>query len=121
MHSYSEWLGSPINKASLDQAALWITKMDQGDFNEEAFSIWLHQSQDNSVAYFQLSEVWAKTACLSELQQCIAKSTRYINSHNEPDRCSYMLGEAQSVAGSSSSLYYTVIGLITLGCIIPIF
>ena len=120
MHSLSEWLGQPINKASIEQAAYWITRMDQGEFDETAFSMWLHQSQDNSVAYYQLSEVWAKTACLNELKKYTDTASQFGAMPKNTNDVHQILQDCNSLAtASSSSFYYVVIGLITFGFLIP--
>ncbi|GEM_PF-6906643 len=119
MRTYSEWAGKPVSKTSIDQAALWITKMNQGDFDEDAFSLWLHQSPDNSTAYSQLSEVWAKTACLHKLDHYSQQSTRCTSSFIcEQD---YLLNDCQVTPASPATFYYLVIGLITIGCSLPLF
>lgn len=58
-----------INKDPMDEASLWITKLDRGLSKQELVELkaWLRVSQTHLDTFMQLVELWDKMASLSQL------------------------------------------------------
>ena len=58
-----------INKDPMDEASLWITKLDRGLSNQELVDLkaWLQVSQTHVDTFMQLAVLWDKMASLSQL------------------------------------------------------
>lgn len=75
-----EWLGEDIPPEIIQQSVEWIATLDDLDAKPDAekkradFYVWLGQNPLHQQAFAELSEIWAKTACLESLKSKIDAS-----------------------------------------------
>jgi ferric-dicitrate binding protein FerR (iron transport regulator) len=115
-----EWSGYELSSEVLEQAASWIAVLDNGEDSgatedmHTAFFDWLQKDPSHQQAYFELSEIWARTACTKSMCDMIDKSVvlPFPAQTNNPSQG--LLAEE-----SSSWAYTLTIGLIACGLFIP--
>lgn len=126
-----EWLGEDISPKALDQAVDWIAildaKVNDEEFSEQQakFYQWLGQAPVNQYAFAELSEIWAKTACLDKLKSTI-ETSKVIDFPQAEQNSNGIWPEqpllADSMICSSSSspawLYEITLATITLGFVL---
>ncbi|MFC3093275.1 DUF4880 domain-containing protein [Alteromonas sediminis] len=75
-----EWLGEDVPAAVVEKAIDWIAVLDDLENKPEeqakriAFYQWLGEDAAHQQAFAELSEMWAKTACLESLKSKIDAS-----------------------------------------------
>jgi ferric-dicitrate binding protein FerR (iron transport regulator) len=132
-----EWSGYEVSNEALSQAASWIALLDNPDSSERdeqltvdetqmsgasedvhtRFFNWLQADPSHQQAYFELSEMWARTACTKSMSDMIENSVvlpfpAAANSLSvDPDF-------AEQTA-SSSWAYSLTIGIILCGLMVP--
>jgi hypothetical protein len=94
--SMEEWTGFELNEQVLEDAALWISKLDEiespelSDFNQspaslamqtntkqevlESFNQWFSSNIEHQQAYAEMSLLWAKSACIHEISDRLCAS-----------------------------------------------
>jgi ferric-dicitrate binding protein FerR (iron transport regulator) len=115
-----EWSGYEVSNEVLEQAATWIAVLDNSQGSEATedmhtvFFDWLQQDPSHQQAYFELSEIWARSACTKSMHDMIDKSVvlPFPTQINNPSQG--LLAEE-----SSSWAYTLTIGLIFCGLFIP--
>lgn len=132
MQHFTEWSGAKISEQAWLEASDWLARMDRQEFDEISFSAWLYKHPDNSLAYFQLSEMWAKSACLREAEQYIERSSVITFPTPISADCGPMsvapeslpveiLADDQVVNDAPAWTYYLAIGLAVAGLISSFF
>jgi ferric-dicitrate binding protein FerR (iron transport regulator) len=122
-----EWSGYEVSNEVLEQAASWIAKLDNSQESEDPEDIhtlffdWLQTDPSHQQAYFELSEIWARSACTKSMYDMIDKSMVLPFPNQENTRSQGLLAEPSFAEQSASSSWaYTVtIGLIFCGLFIP--
>ncbi|MEP0354346.1 MAG: FecR domain-containing protein [Paraglaciecola sp.] len=69
-----EWVVDNIPDDKLDEAALWIARLDSEEVtkkNHRDFAKWLQSDPINAKAYEELTPVWARLSTLSELKELV--------------------------------------------------
>lgn len=75
-----EWLGADIPDDVIQQTVNWIAELDdiEGTATSNAkkadFYLWLAKDSTHQEAFAELSELWARTACLNSLKDKIESS-----------------------------------------------
>jgi transmembrane sensor len=70
----SEWVVDNIPDEKLDEAALWIARLDSEEVTKQDqrnFANWLQEDPIHAKAYEELTPVWAKLSTLSELKELL--------------------------------------------------
>jgi len=122
-----EWSGYEVSNEALQQAASWIAMLDnkQGSgANEDThtqFFDWLQADPSHQQAYFELSEIWARSACTKSMYDMIDKSVvlPFPTQANTPSEGLFIEPSFAQHSTSSSWAYTLTIGLIFCGLIIP--
>lgn len=75
-----------ISKAPLDEASLWISKLDRGMTDKELSELkaWLNVSQKHVETFLQLAELWDKMESLSQLSELFPHKPQYSSNKNFP-------------------------------------
>jgi hypothetical protein len=81
-----EWSGYEVSNEALEQAASWIAMLDApqtdslpmasgaSEDTHTRFFDWLQADPSHQQAYFELSEIWARSACTKSMSNMIDKS-----------------------------------------------
>ncbi|WP_417318756.1 FecR family protein [Emcibacter sp.] len=72
--SMDEWIGEKIPDDILDEAAMWIARLDSEEadrYDRKEFALWLEQDPLHGQAYGELTPVWARMNTLGELKDAI--------------------------------------------------
>ena len=145
-----DWTGTQIGEDVIEQAAQWVAALDADNTQElkvtfkahglgevdtqQAFYTWLSQDPVHQMAFVQVSEIWAKTACLKHAEHLLEPSMVL----SFPSRVSHQLSaennlhssfntnlsdppllqERYDEAASPAWVYYAVIGMISLGVLL---
>ena len=75
-----------INKDPMDEASLWITRLDRGLSNEEQveLKVWLQVSSNHLEIFMQLVKLWDKMESLSQLSELFPHKPQHIHSNKKP-------------------------------------
>ena len=136
-----EWSGYEVSNEVLTQAASWIALLDDPDNlqpNDQSlcqstldevqmsgatkdvhtrFFDWLQADPSHQQAYFELSEMWARTACTKSMSNMIENSVVLpFPSASDPSPVEPNFSEQ---AASSSWAYSLTIGIILCGLMVP--
>ena len=122
-----EWSGYEVSNEVLEQAACWIAALDDSQGSDGAedmhtsFFDWLQASPSHQQAYFELSEIWARSACTKSMYDMINKSVvlPFPNQENIPSQGLLLEPSFAEHSTSSSWAYTLTIGLIFCGLFIP--
>ncbi|GAC15323.1 FecR/PupR family sigma factor regulator [Aliiglaciecola lipolytica] len=117
--SIEQWTGYEVSEATLLEAANWIASLDSNELNDDqqiAFHQWLQSAPENQHAYLELSELWAKTACLNSMHEFIEKSVVIPFPTEKPEE----KPQPVTYAAGPSWAYSLTIGLICFGMTLPI-
>ena len=134
-----EWTGYVIEERTLNEAAQWIAELDKHKNDDSeldytatrqlAFYDWLGKDPSHQQAYAELSEVWARCACICSMTSAL-KSSQVIQfpssklvvddialfpESNAPKN----LFDSQSYAPAWA--YSASLALIVMGLVLPIF
>lgn len=141
-----EWSGYEVSNEVLEQAALWIAALDNTDNSHtdmlstsEAVSAnaqvgasqedihtrffeWLQADPSHQQAYFELSEIWARSACTKSMVDMLDKSVVLpFPTHTDGSPRSMRLEPCFGEQSANSSWTYSLtIGLIFCGLLVPI-
>lgn len=121
-----EWSGYEVSNEVLQQAASWITVLDNketvnADVHSQFFT-WLQATPEHQQAYFELSEMWAKSACTKSMFDMLETST-VIAFENQPEQTSAVPSSVPNRVEQSASpawTYVMSIGLIFCGMLVPV-
>ncbi|WP_299075056.1 DUF4880 domain-containing protein [uncultured Paraglaciecola sp.] len=116
-----EWSGHEVSELVLEQAANWLAKLDSNDLPESqhiAFYVWLQAEPAHQHAYMELSELWAKSACIKGMEHMLEKS-KVVPFPVQLPRVVSRPDMPQSLA-SPAWAYSLTIGLIFVGLSLPI-
>jgi transmembrane sensor len=82
----SKVVGININKEPIDEASLWITRLDRGLSNKELSELkaWLQVSPTHAETFMQLVELWDKMESLSQLSELFPRKPQKVSSKNAP-------------------------------------
>ena len=82
----SKVVGININKDPIDEASLWITRLDRGLSNQELSELksWLQLSPAHVETFMQLVELWDKMESLSQLSELFPHKPQRISSKKMP-------------------------------------
>jgi hypothetical protein len=127
-----EWSGYEVSNEVLEQAASWIAVLDNSQISgtsedtHTVFFDWLQKDPSHQQAYFELSEIWARSACTKSMYDMIDKSVvlPFPNQTNNPSEGlllepSFAGPSFAEHSGTSSWAYTLAIGLIFCGLFIP--
>lgn len=122
-----EWSGYEVSNEVLEKAASWIATLDNSQGSEATedthtlFFDWLQADPAHQQAYFELSEIWARSACTKSMYDMIDKSVvlPFPKQENTPSPGSLLEPSFEGHSGSSSWAYTLTIGLIFCGLLIP--
>ncbi len=75
-----------INKDPMDEASLWITRLDRGLSDEEQVElrVWLQASHTHLKTFMQLVKLWDKMESLSQLSELFPHKSRHTNNNKTP-------------------------------------
>ena len=122
-----EWSGYEISNEALEQAASWIAMLDNTQVsgaNEDIHTLffdWLQADPSHQQAYFELSEMWARSACTKSMSDMIDKSVvlPFPTQSDNPSSGISLEPSLGEQAANSSWAYTLTIGLIVCGLIVP--
>jgi transmembrane sensor len=82
----SKVVGININKDPIDEASLWITRLDRGLSNQELSELktWLQVSPAHVETFMQLVELWDKMESLSQLGELFPHKPQHVSSKKMP-------------------------------------
>lgn len=136
-----EWSGYEVSNEVLTQAASWIALLDDPDYLQPTdkshcqsavdeaqvsgattdvhtrFFDWLQADPSHQQAYFELSEMWARTACTKSMSDMIENSV-VLPFPSVSDATSLEANFTEQTA-SSSWAYSLTIGIILCGLMVP--
>jgi ferric-dicitrate binding protein FerR (iron transport regulator) len=75
--SIDDWVGVGIPEETLEQATVWITRLDSNNLDAEqqrVFARWLDADPMNRWAFEELSELWARVATLKDIRHLVDES-----------------------------------------------
>lgn len=116
-----EWSGYEVSELVLEEAAKWIAFLDSKSEDENrqtAFYTWLQAHPSHQHAYLELSELWAKSACIKSIEHMVEKS-RVVPFPGQISRLSNQT-EILQPTSSPAWAYSLAIGLIFIGLSLPI-
>ena len=116
-----QWSGHNVPETVFHEAASWIAKLDSGNLPENqqvAFYSWLQAKADHQFAYLELSELWAKSACIKSMEDLVEKSS-VVPFIGQLSKVAPQMETSQPLA-SPAWAYSLTIGLIFLGLSLPI-
>lgn len=138
--SFEEWTGYDLNQNTLDEAAEWLLRLDaiENDKSSQleseqmlAFYEWLESDPSHQQAYYELSELWAKSACIKEAEQLLHTSkvlkfpiAHTINKKNNllsDDSLPVFWSSAKPGDAAPAKYYKASIALIIFGLFLPFF
>lgn len=139
--SFEEWAGYDLSQATLDEAAKWLVRLDALESKEPSstenkhmldFYEWLEQDPSHQQAYYELSELWAKSACIKGAGHLLHTSTVLNFSVNDTlndkpnllDDTSlpmFSVSPQVSSAAAPATYYKASIALILFGLFLPFF
>jgi transmembrane sensor len=75
-----------LNKDPMDEASLWITRLDRGLSEQEQveLKVWLHASQTHVDTFMQLVKLWDKMESLSQLSELFPHKPQRVPSNKAP-------------------------------------
>jgi transmembrane sensor len=75
-----------LNKDPMDEASLWITRLDRGLSEQEQveLKVWLHASQTHVDTFMQLVKLWDKMESLSQLSELFPHKPQRVPSNKVP-------------------------------------
>ena|GEM_PF-5921705 len=146
-----QWSGYEVSSEVLEQAASWIAMLDSSqdkDFtqvenaaqtlrNHQAldsnqlfsagedihthFFDWLQADPSHQQAYFELSEMWARSACAKSMSNIIDKSVvlPFPSQSDIPPKTLFTEASFGEQTASPSWAYPLTIGLILCGLLVP--
>jgi ferric-dicitrate binding protein FerR (iron transport regulator) len=116
-----EWSGYEVSEFVLDEAANWIAFLDSKSVDENrqiAFYTWLQAHPSHQHAYLELSELWAKSACIKSMEHMVEKS-KVVPFPGQITKLRISTEISQS-SSSPAWAYSLAIGLIFVGLSLPI-
>jgi len=75
--SLDEWLGIGLPDDIVEEAIVWVAKLDGGEINVEekqAFFAWLDSAPEHQWAYEEISEAWSKLRGLQAVKESLIRS-----------------------------------------------
>lgn len=129
-----DWQGSDISDEVFDQATHWLVVLDDLDeqHDEEsvalkrAFFEWLEADSAHSSAFAQMSDLWAKSACLQGMEHLLEDSKiiqfplhgQSADALNKDDMTDTpIFNDRYASLSAPTWAYYLVIGLIGLSAL----
>lgn len=139
--SLEEWAGYDVSQATLDEAAKWLVKLDAVESEATstaenkhmlAFYEWLEQDPSHQQAYYELSELWAKSACIKGAGHLLHTSTVLnfsvsdrlndkTNSLEDTSLPMFAVSSPVTSVAAPATYYKASIALILFGLFIPFF
>ena len=116
-----EWSGYEVSESVLEQAAKWIAILDSKNLDDNqqiAFYDWLQQHASHQQAYLELSELWAKSACIKSMEHLVETSKVMSFPSHLPGF--EIHAEIPQPIASPAWAYSLAIGLILVGLSLPI-
>jgi transmembrane sensor len=82
----SNVVGINFNKDPIDEASLWITRLDRGLSNQELGELktWLQASPTHLETFMQLVKLWDKMESLSQLSELFPHKPQHVSSKKTP-------------------------------------
>jgi ferric-dicitrate binding protein FerR (iron transport regulator) len=114
--SFDEWVCFGIPEEIIQQASSWIAELDAGNISasrQAVFLHWLDENPQNRWAFEELSEAWAKTSVLTDIEtqietpQVVPFSRQSVLSNTNPT----------SIQTNKDWLHFGAIALIIIGLI----
>lgn len=124
-----DWKGSDISEQVFEQATHWLVTLDaldnlhdeEGAAVKRAFFEWLEADSAHSSAFAQMSDIWARSACLQGMEHLLDDTTiiqfplngNFLEgeSHNGISQVP-IFNDSTASASAPSWMYYLAIGLI---------
>jgi ferric-dicitrate binding protein FerR (iron transport regulator) len=75
--SLDEWLGIGLADEIVDDAIVWVAKLDGDTLSDEekrAFFVWLDAAPEHQWAYEEISEAWSKLKGLQAVKDSLVRS-----------------------------------------------
>jgi ferric-dicitrate binding protein FerR (iron transport regulator) len=138
-----DWTGTDISDDIIEEAAYWVAALDAENADEPLlvmasvsavadielpFYVWLNQDPVHQMAFAQVSELWAKTACLKHVEhllepsQVLAYPRRFAKSAKASNQGiisdAPLLQDQRIETASPSWAYNLVIGIISFGFVV---
>ncbi len=117
MMSIDDWVGVGIPEETLEEATVWISRLDSEQLSAEqqrTFSRWLDADLMHRWAFEELSELWAKVATLSDIRHMVDESQVLKFPHVQAQQ------EARAPVGPSWWQSASAIALVLLGLMAPV-
>lgn len=128
-----EWSGYEVSNEALEQAASWIAMLDAPQTDSLPLSTgakedthtlffdWLQADPSHQQAYFELSEIWARSACTKSMSNMIDKSVvlPFPKAVDAPPQGLLIESNFGRENASPSWAYTVSIGLIICGLFLP--
>ncbi|MGQ8366086.1 FecR/PupR family sigma factor regulator [Glaciecola sp. 1036] len=133
----NDWTGYQIDEDVLDQASQWLVKLDRSDEEfaqnclsaadfqhmQQSFNQWLSRNPKHQAAFYQMSEVWAKSAVMSEFEKFIDRTEVVQFPHksfSQPvlvsnDIAPQVFSNTYEELSAPTWVYNTALAIITLG------
>jgi ferric-dicitrate binding protein FerR (iron transport regulator) len=125
MMNIDDWTGTQISDEIIEQAAQWVALLDNDSnprnlASSPSFNEWLSQDPLHQVAFAQMSEIWAKTACLKHVEHLIDSSCVIAFPSTQTNRqqdviTTPLLKEQRVEVAAPPWAYHFAIAMITLG------
>ncbi|MFT2089783.1 FecR family protein [Paraglaciecola sp. 2405UD69-4] len=114
-----EWVVDNIPDEKLDEAALWIARLDSEEVTKQDqvdFAIWLQSDPIHAKAYEELTPVWAKLSTLSELNVLLEHEDIVPISHARTMTIESTVGNRGSAPSWSikATLCFLILGFLAL-------
>lgn len=138
--SFEEWTGYELSQNTLDEAAEWLFRLDAFENDKSSqlenkhmlgFYEWLESDPSHQQAYYELSELWAKSACIKEAGHLLHVSkvlkfpiTQQNNKKNNSlsDASLPVFSRSSKASAAAPAHYYKAsIALIIFGLFLPFF
>lgn len=116
--SLDEWLGIGLPDEIVDEAIVWVAKLDGDTLNDEekqAFFVWLDAEPEHQWAYEEISEAWSKLKGLQAVKDSLVRSeVVYFKAPQQDEHAQPMTPD------SYSRLSWLALGLMLMGVLVGI-
>lgn len=121
--SMEEWTGYEVSESALEQAAQWIAMLDSNNLTDTDrlnFYSWLQQHPSHQSAFLELSELWAKSACINTMSELVERSSVIAFPTDMPTPLLPPTTADHQATASNTWTYTVAIALICVGLAVPL-
>lgn len=116
--SLDEWLGIGLSDEIVDEAIVWVAKLDGDTLSEDekrAFFVWLDAAPEHQWAYEEISEAWSKLKGLQAVKDSLVRSeVVYLTAPAQVDDSS------PTIPDTYARLSWLALGLMLTGVLVGI-